>query len=126
VFGFVADRLGIERALRLVMLGAMVAAVLIWWNGFGLLSFPGLALMGFAVAPLFPLSVSATPKRVGAEHAANAIGFQLAAGSLGFALLPALAGALAERVGLEIVGPFLLVAATVMFVLHEVVARRKA
>jgi fucose permease len=126
VFGFVADRLGIERALRLVMLGAMVAAALIWWNGFGLLSFPGLALMGFAVAPLFPLSVSATPKRVGAEHAANAIGFQLASGSLGFALLPALAGTLAEKVGLEIVGPFLLVAATVMFVLHEAVARRRA
>jgi fucose permease len=125
VFGFVAERLGIERSLRLVMLGAMVAAALIWWNGFGLFGFPALALMGFAVAPLFPLSVSATPKRVGAEHAANAIGYQLASGSLGFALLPALAGTLAKRVGLEIVGPFLLVTAAVMFVLHEVIARRR-
>jgi fucose permease len=125
VFGLVTDRLGVTRSLRLVMIGAMCGAALIWANVTGWLSFLGLALMGFSVAPLFPLSISATPKRIGAVHAANAIGYQLASGSLGFALLPALAGVLAESVGLEVIGPFLLVAATVMFLLHEVVARRR-
>jgi fucose permease len=125
IFGLVTDRLGVERSLRLVMIGAMCGAVLIWGNFTGWLSFVGLALMGFSVAPLFPLSISATPGRVGAEHAANAIGFQIASGGLGFSLLPALAGVLAENVGLEVIGPFLLVAAGVMFLLHEVVARRK-
>jgi fucose permease len=124
VFGFVTDRLGIERSLRLAMLGVVGAAVLIWWDVGDLSGFPGLALMGFAVSPLFPLSVSATPKRLGGEHAANAIGFQIALGGLGFSLLPSLAGVLAERMGLEIIGPFLLLISVAMFLLHEVSARR--
>jgi fucose permease len=125
VFGFVTDRLGIERSLRLAMLGAISAAVLIWWNAVNLFGLLGLALMGFAVSPLFPLSVSATPRRVGAKHAANAIGFQIALGGLGFSLWPSLAGVLAERMGLEIIGPFLLLTSVAMFLLHEVATRRR-
>jgi fucose permease len=124
VFGFVTDRLGIERSLRLAMLGVVGAAILIWWNAAGMLGFLGLALMGFAVSPLFPLSVSATPKRVGSEHAANAIGFQIALGGLGFALVPSLAGVLAGRMGLEIIGPFLLLISVAMFLLHELAVQR--
>jgi fucose permease len=125
LFGFVTDRLGIERSLRLAMLGTVIAAVLIWWNAFALFGFWGLVLMGLAVSPLFPLSVSVTPKRIGTRHAANAIGFQIALGGLGFSLLPALVGVLAERMGLEIVGPFLLLISMAMFLLHEVAVRRK-
>ena len=55
-----------------------------------------------------------------------AIGFQIAAAGLGFALLPALGGVLAKNLGLEIIGPFLLAASVVMFLLHEVVARHPA
>jgi fucose permease len=124
LFGFVTDRLGIERSLRLAMLGTVAAAVLIWWDAVALFGFLGLALMGFAVSPLFPLSVSATPKRVGAKHAANAIGFQIALGGLGFSLWPSLAGVLAERMGLEVIGPFLLLTSMAMFLLHEVAVRR--
>jgi fucose permease len=124
LFGFVTDRLGIERSLRLAMLGTVAAAVLIWWDAVALFGFLGLALMGFAVSPLFPLSVSATPKRVGAKHAANAIGFQIALGGLGFSLWPSLAGVLAEQMGLEVIGPFLLLTSMAMFLLHEVAMRR--
>lgn len=125
LIGFVTDRLGIERSLRLAMLGTVIAGALIWWNAVNLFGFLGLALMGLAVSPLFPLSVSATPKRVGARHAANAIGFQVALGGLGFSLWPSLAGVLAERMGLEVIGPFLLLTSVAMFLLHEVVTRRR-
>ncbi|MBN1978926.1 MAG: MFS transporter [Anaerolineae bacterium] len=124
LLGFVTDRLGVERSLRLAMLGTVIAAALIWWNAIALFGFLGLALMGLAVSPLFPLSVSATQKRVGAKHAANAIGFQVAVGGLGFSLWPSLAGVLAERMGLEIIGPFLLLTSVAMFLLHEVAVRR--
>jgi hypothetical protein len=50
------------------------------------------------------------------------IGFQVGAASLGGALIPGLAGVLADRFSLEIVGPFLLVAAIAMVALHEAVA----
>lgn len=124
LFGFVAARWEVRRLLRVVLLGAVCGAALVWTDGIDLLSFLGLVLLGFALAPVFPLITSGTPQRVGAEHAANAIGFQVASAGLGVSLWPALAGVLARRVGLEIIGPFLLVTAVALFSLHELIARR--
>ncbi|MFN2272290.1 MAG: MFS transporter [Anaerolineae bacterium] len=123
-FGFVAKRFKVKHLLRVALLGAVCGAALVWVDALDLFSFLGLALLGFALAPVFPLVTSATPERVGAEHAANAIGFQVAAAALGASLLPALAGVLAENAGLEVVAPFLLATSMALFLLHEIVARR--
>jgi fucose permease len=124
-FGFIATRFTVKRLLRVALLGAICGAALIWINAADLLSFLGLALLAFMLAPVFPLITSTTPERVGAGHGANAIGFQVAAASLGATFLPALAGVLAGWVGLEVVGPFLLVTSTVLFLLHEMIAQRR-
>ena len=125
VFGLVVDRLGVVPTLRMCMLGAVLGSASVWWNVTDLLGFLGLALIGFSLAPIFPSLTSHTPRRVGAAHAANAIGFQVAAAGIGIAALPGLAGVLAESLGLEIIGPFLFAASVAMFLLHEVVVRRK-
>ena len=88
-----------------------------------MVSFAGLALLGFALAPVFPLLISSTPARLGVADATNAIGFQVGAASFGIAILPGLAGALAERSTLEVIPPFLLTTAAIMFILHEVAVR---
>jgi len=125
LFGFAASRIRIDALLRVAMLGCVCGAALIWWDPTDLqllgmrISFVGLALLGFSLAPIFPLSMSNTPRLIGARHAPNAIGFQVAAASLGIAALPGLAGFLAERRGLEVIGPFLLILAVTMLVLHE-------
>jgi fucose permease len=126
LFGIIATRIGTTALLRLAMLGCILGAALIWTPAQILnlpISFLGLALLGFFMAPLFPLSISDTPHLVGKEHAANAIGFQISAASLGFATLPGLAGFMAERLGLEIIGPVLVVLAVAMFLLHEAFVR---
>ena len=125
LFGFVAARVGLIPLLRTCTVGAIVGAALLWSNVNNTASCLGLALIGLCVAPMFPSSTSSTPQRVGEAHAANAIGFQVAAGGLGFALLPSLAGVLARAIGLEIVGPFLLAASAVTFLLHEAIVRRR-
>jgi asparagine N-glycosylation enzyme membrane subunit Stt3 len=61
---------------------------------------------------------------VDAGHVDSTIGFEVAAASLGAAALSGLAGVIAERKTLEIIGPFLVVGALIMFVLHELVVRR--
>jgi len=124
LFGIVADHFEVTSLLRACMLGVVLGAAGMWWNPIDRVSFLGLALMGFCLAPLFPMVTLRTPQRVGAAHAANAIGFQVAAAGLGFATLPGLAGVGAENLGLEIVGPFLLGLSIVMFVLHEMTVRR--
>ena len=112
-------------SLRASLIGILCGAALVWSNAFNLLSFLGLALMGFAFAPLFPLLQLETPRRLGPRHAANAIGFQVAAAGLGMGLLPSFAGVLADRLSLETVGPFLFAGAVAMFVVHEVVAAQR-
>jgi predicted MFS family arabinose efflux permease len=126
IFGIIADRIGVIPIVRSCMLGSLCGTALIWWNPVDILSFLGLALTGFSLAPIFPLMISVTPKRLGSRHSANAIGFQVAAASLGIALLPGLAGVLAENLGLEAIGPFLLALAVAMFLLHEVTVPRRA
>ncbi len=126
IAGVVVERIGLFTLLRLNMLGVICGAAFIWWNLTDLLSFSGLALMGFSLGPIFPLLVANTPRQFGVEHAANAIGFQIGAASLGIAMLPGLAGVLAEQLGLEVVGPFLLAASTIVFVLNETITPRQS
>jgi fucose permease len=124
-FGIFGNRIRVLTALRISMAALLVASLMIWWQGWALVSFLGLALMGFALAPLFPLLMTATPKRLGSRRATNAIGYQVGAASLGVAILPALVGFLAEQATLELLGPFLLVSSFALFLLHEIAQRRR-
>ena len=122
-FGIVADRFAVIPTVRAMSLTAIAAAACIWWNPADWVSFGGLIVLGFAMAPIFPLMITATPLRLGSGDANNAIGFQVAAASLGIGLLPGLAGLLADRFSLEIVGPFMVAGLVVMTILHEIAVR---
>ena len=125
VFGFVVQRVAPTTLLRWCMAGALLSALLIGLTGASWLTFGGIALMGVTLAPQFPLLIAATPGYLGRQHAANGIGFQVAAASLGGGLLPGLLGVLARAYGLEVLGPFLFVAVLTMSVLFELLARRR-
>ena len=122
-FGIVADRFAVIPTVRAMSLTAIAAALCIWWNPVDWVSFGALIVLGFALAPVFPLLITATPLRLGSGDANNAIGFQVAAASLGIGLLPGLAGFLADRFSLEIVGPFMVTGLIVMAILHEIAVR---
>lgn len=125
LFGFVATRIKTAHAIRGLALSAMAGALMLWWGGTSWLTFAGLALIGFAMAPVFPLLTSATPRRLGERKAQHVVGFQVGAASLGIAALPGLAGILAARSGVEIIGPFLLAECIVLFALHELIAKQE-
>jgi fucose permease len=118
--GFVIERIGTVRLLRLSTALAVVGALL-----FALPSLPpalGLGLLGFAISSIFPALMSETPRRVGEDVAAHAVGFQVSATTLGVALLPSAAGLLGERFGLGAIG-WQILGCTVLFaVLHEVLS----
>ena len=126
LIGFVSDRIGNANLVRACMFGILVGSVLICMQGHVELGFIGLALIGFSLAPVFPALVSATPARVGSIHVANAMGFQISAAAMGGAIIPGLTGVLAMDLGLEVIGPVLIVTAVATFALHEAVVRRCA
>lgn len=110
------------RLLRLCMFLAALGAGL-WWLRIDIVSFAGLLLLGFAQAPMFAIFISNTSRYVGREHAQNAIGIQVGGVGIGAALVPGLAGVLAERTSLEILAPMLLVACLIMIGLFETLER---
>lgn len=65
----------------------------------------GLVMIGAGVGPLFPVLSSQTPARVGREHSGYVIGWQLAAASVGAALMPGLLGVAVSFGGATTIGP---------------------
>lgn len=93
--GFVIDRLGADRMLRIAAPAAAAGAVLFLLG----LGAPALALLGFALAPIYPTLMARTPARLGAAAAVHAVGFQVSAAMTGVAILPAAMGAAADLFG---------------------------
>ncbi len=90
--------------------------MLLWWNPAPLVNLLAVGLIGFALAPIFPGLVSGTSARVGPRHAANTIGMQIGGAGLGgAALIPALAGVLAQQTSLEAIPVFLVGVFVVLF-----------
>jgi fucose permease len=122
-FGVAAVRFPRDSILRLSMIAAPVGALLIWWGGAPALTLAAATLLGFALAPVYPLLISATPDRLGREYSAHAIGFQVSAAYLGGAALPSAAGILARARGLEVLGAFLFCVSLGLLTLHELALR---
>lgn len=125
VFGQAAASMSPEALLRIATGAAPVAAVLLCIPvGGAVLALPAAALLGFALAPIYPMLIALTPARVGV-FSPQSIGFQVSAATVGVAVLPSLAGGLARNLGLEVVPPFL-VATTVLILVLNVWTARKA
>jgi fucose permease len=93
--------------LKAGFLMALAGSVLLWWNPFPQASIIAVSIIGFAIAPIFPGLVSGTSVRVGEHHAANTIGMQIAAAGFGGAVVPSLAGVLAQKFSLEAIPVYL-------------------
>lgn len=123
LFGVVADRVPLVRTLRACIAASVVGALLFWLEPTELLSYLGLMVVGFSIAPIFASLISLTPRRLGGEHANNAIGFQIAAAGLGGAGLTALVGVIAGSVGLEVIGASIVALTVILLMLYEVFTR---
>jgi fucose permease len=124
-FGTFINRLGIATVLRFCTFGTILGALLVWWNVAPMMSFIGLALTGFTLAPVFPSSVSRIPSLVGSAHSPNAIGIEMAGAALGGALLPGVVGYVAERFGLSTIPACFVLIAVLQFVMHEALTREE-
>jgi fucose permease len=118
--GLFGNRIAPDRLLD-ISVGASALGALAFWLapplGSALIALP---ILGAAVSVIFPLLLSITPTRVGTEMTSHAIGYELAAGTLGGGGLPALTGLSLQAAGLLTLGPLLTVFATGLLVLHLV------
>jgi fucose permease len=106
--GLYAHRMGVNLLVQGGLVGALLGAVLLIWNPSEATNLLAVALIGLSIAPIFPSLTSGTSERVGAQFAANTIGMQMTASSLGAAVIPGLLGVLARQFSLEVI-PFCVV-----------------
>ncbi len=116
--GLYAGRAGVHALVRSSILAALGGALLLWWNPVPAASVLGVAVIGLAIAPIFPGMVSGTAGRVGPRYAANTIGVQMSAAGIGAAAIPSLAGVLARQISLEAIPVFLAILFTALFGLY--------
>ncbi|PKO12758.1 MAG: MFS transporter [Chloroflexi bacterium HGW-Chloroflexi-10] len=117
--GLYTRKISLNTLIRGSLVLALVGAVLLWWNPSSTVSLIGVAICGFAVAPIFPGLVSGTSSRVGARFAANTIGMQIAAAGLGGSLIPGFVGVLARRISLEVVPVCMVIFAVLLLALYQ-------
>ena len=115
VFG---DRVVPARLFDLSVVGALASTV-----GFSVLPAPAAALLalpllGATLSVFVPVLLYLTPRRIGTAAAPRAIGYQVAAGMIGGASLPAVVGLLMQSIGVALLGPCLVAMAAVLAGLH--------
>jgi fucose permease len=122
LLGLIADRIGADRLLRLSTTGIVVGSLMYAFlpAGFAIV---GLLLIGLLLAPIYPTLMSRTPDRLLPAYVSHSIGFQVSAAMLGAAAIPSLAGVVASAAGIAATGVVVLVAAAVLFTLHELLVR---
>jgi fucose permease len=122
--GLIVERVGIDRLVRYCLLGAGSGALLFATRPTVGAEFLGLAVAGLGLAPVFPCLMSRTPRRLGTQLSAHAIGFQVAAAMIGAAVVPGTLGVMASVGGLEIVPVGTAVLFGILALLYERLMRR--
>lgn len=123
--GLLTNKLGGKNLLVGGLITATLGAALLWWNPFSTASIIAVSIIGFSLAPIFPGFMSGTALRVGDHHAANTIGMQISAAGFGAAVIPALAGVLAQNISLEAIPVYLTGLFIVLLTLYALTSLEK-
>lgn len=125
VSGFVSERLGDRRLIRLggavVLFGiAMVALP----TASCVPALAGLVIIGLGCAPVYPSIIHATPANFGKENSQAIIGIQMASAYVGTTFMPPVFGLIAQHVSIALYPAFLLVFVILMLGMSEHMNRR--
>jgi fucose permease len=115
IAGLYAKKVGVNLLVQGSLVVALLGALLLIWNPSEVVNLLAVALIGFAIAPIFPALMSGTSSRVGTRFAANTIGMQIASTGLGTGIIPSLLGVLARRFSLEVIPICLVIVFSVLF-----------
>jgi fucose permease len=112
------DRVAPARLFDISVFGALASTV-----AFSVLPAPAAALvalpcLGATLSVFVPVLLYLTPRRIGSAAAPRAIGYQVAAGMIGAASLPAAVGLLMQSIDVAVLGPCLVAMAAVLAGLH--------
>ena len=104
--GFISDKLGDNKMIRLgtgiALFGALLVAV-----PFKITAIIGFVIIGLGCAPVYPCIIHSTPKNFGAENSQGIIGIQMASAYVGSTFMPPLFGLIANHISLYLMPLYL-------------------
>lgn len=125
--GFVAERLGDRRLIRIGILtmigGVLLIALPVPYDAFTL---AGLLIVGLGCAPVYPSVIHSTPANFGKENSQAIIGIQMASAYVGTTFMPPLFGLIAAHIHIGVYPAFLLALAVLMLCMSEKLNRTVA
>lgn len=125
--GFVAERLGDRRLIRIGILtmigGVLLIALPVPYDAFTL---AGLLIVGLGCAPVYPSVIHSTPANFGKENSQAIIGIQMASDYVGTTFMPPLFGLIAAHIHIGLYPVFLLALAVLMLCMSEKLNRTVA
>lgn len=104
--GFISDKLGDNRMIRLGTAVALFGVILIALP-IGHASMIGFVIIGLGCAPVYPCIIHSTPSNFGAENSQGIIGIQMASAYVGSTFMPPVFGLLANNVSLRLMPLYL-------------------
>jgi fucose permease len=117
------DRIAPARLFDLSVFGALASTLAFSILPPTVAALVALPCLGAALSVFVPVLLYLTPRRIGSAVAPRAIGYQVAAGMIGGASLPAVVGLLMQSVGVAVLGPCLVTMAVVLAGLHVLSTR---
>ena len=104
--GFITDRLGDSRMIRIgstiAMFGILLTAVPVKE-----VAIVGFVTVGLGCAPIYPCIIHSTPGRFGEEKSQSIIGIQMASAYFGATFMPPLFGIIADKINIKLMPLFL-------------------
>ena len=118
--GFVADKLGDKKMIRIgtiiMLIGTILILLPININIFALI---GLVIIGLGCAPIYPSIIHSTPDNFGKENSQSLVGIQMASAYIGSTFMPPLFGILAEHISVSLYPLFLLILVILLIIMTE-------
>jgi fucose permease len=123
--GFLAMKLGDHFLIRMGMGIITVGIVLLFVPLHAAFALIGFIVIGLGCAPIYPCIIHMTPSVFGKDKSQALIGVQMAFAYVGFLVMPPLFGAIADYISISLLPVYQALLLIVMFVMHELVARKK-
>ena len=117
LLGRVAQRIGNRRLIEICLGGVILGMLFMWLVPQFAIASLALFITGFCLGPIFPTTIALMSDTLPSRIVPSAIGFIASFGSMGAALLPLIAGNLAQHYGMWILLPYVIALTSIMLVL---------
>ncbi|HEY6287232.1 MAG TPA: MFS transporter [Ktedonobacteraceae bacterium] len=124
LLGKISQRIGNRRLIEACLIGVVIGMLFMWSVPQLPVAALALFITGFSLGPIFPTTIALMSDTLPSRIVPSAIGFIASFGSMGVALLPWIAGNLAQRYGICILLPYVIALTSIMLILWVIIQMR--